>query len=211
MSIRIHILNANGKLSQLQHVIQKSSKSAIAHVIKSIPIDNVDIVFYESVQRIIEHLGFGGHAVTKNTIFIPINPSFLNLEMSFKENLSRTIAHELYHCLRNFTAEGKHTLLEALVNEGLADHFGIEITGKEPEKWDTALTKVQFKKLYKQAEKEFDNSTYNHWAWFFGSQKEGIPRWSGYTIGFAIVGDYLKKHPDQKPSNLYKAEAKEFI
>jgi hypothetical protein len=26
-----------------------------------------------------------------------------------------------------------------------------------------------------------------------------------------MVGDYLKKHPDKKPSNLYQAEAKEFI
>lgn len=211
MNIYIHILNASGRFSQLQHVIQQSSESAIARVTKSIPIDNVDIVFYENVQRIIEHLGFGGHTITKNAIFIPINPTFPNLEVSLKENLSRTIAHELYHCLRNFTAGEKHTLLEALVNEGLADHFGIEITGKKPEKWDTELTETQFNNLYKRAEKEFNNSTYNHRAWFFGSQKEQIPKWSGYTIGFTIVGDYLKKHPDQKPSNLYKVEAKEFI
>jgi uncharacterized protein YjaZ len=211
MSINTHILNASGSLSQFRSVIQKTSAIAVKRVAKAIPVDNVDIVFYDNYQGTIEHLGFGGFTMTQNLVMIPINSSFPNLKNSLEENLPRTIAHELYHCLRNYAFNKKSTLLEALINEGLADHFDIEINGKEPEKWDTALTETQFKELYKRAKKEFDSFSYNHRAWFFGSEKDNLPRWTGYSIGFRIVGDYLKKHPDKKSSNLYRAEVKEFI
>ena len=74
------------------------------------------------------------------------------------------------------------------------------------------MTKIQFKKLYQKAKKEFDNFNYDHKAWFFvGSLKDNIPRWAGYTIGFTMVGNYLKKHLDKKPSNLYLTKIEEFI
>jgi len=35
--------------------------------------------------------------------------------------------------------------------------------------------------------------------------------WTGYKLGYEIVGQYLKKHPDKKASALYDAKAEIFI
>lgn len=211
MNIQVHILNAGRRLSPFKKTIETVSKSAIDHVTKYIPVDNVDIVFYDNSKRTIEHLGFGGRSVTNNLVMINIDPEFPNLESSLKENVQRTISHELYHCLRHYSYSKRHTLLESLINEGLADHFDIEINKSEPEKWDTALDKTQLEELTNRAKKEFNSYDYDNWAWFFGSKKLDIPHWAGYSIGFSIVGKYLQKHPDKKPSILYKTEAKEFL
>jgi len=32
----------------------------------------------------------------------------------------------------------------------------------------------------------------NHAVWFFG--RGSIPRWAGYTLGYAVVGSYLLEH-----------------
>lgn len=211
MNIRTHILPANKQLGIFKDVIEKSSQKAIKNVRNYIPINNVDIVFYANTAGTIEHLGLGGRCISKHLVMIPINPSFPGLKISLEENLKRTIAHELYHCLRNFSFGEKRSLLQSLINEGLADHFNIEINHEKPQRWDTALDKEQLIKYMKLAEKEYNNSTYDHRSWFYGSKKENIPRWTGYSIGFYLIDQYLKKHPDKKPSNLHTQEAKLFI
>ena len=59
------------------------------------------------------------------------------------------------------------------------------------------------------AEKIF-NENYNHFDWFFGSEKNNIPRWSGYSLGFDIVCNYLKL-TNKKASELVSVDASEFI
>ncbi len=211
MNIHIQILNANGRLTPFINTIETASKSAIDHVTKYIPVDNVDIIFYDHPERAIDHLGFGGYSLTDNVAMIPVNPKFPELEIRLKENFVRTLSHELYHCLRHYTYTKRHTLFESLVNEGLADHFDIEINKKEPEKWDTALDKKQVEEWTKRAKKIWNSYNYNHPAWFLGSKILTIPHWAGYSIGFSIIEKYLQKHPDKKPSNLYNVEAKEFL
>lgn len=102
-------------------------------------------------------------------------------------------------------------MFEALVTEGLADHFEIEVTGKNPQPWDTALTGKQVEKYLDLAQRELDHKNYNHHAWFYGSKEKHIPRWTGYSLGFRIVGEYLKKNPDRKPSRLYGVNAKQLV
>ncbi|OGG11649.1 hypothetical protein A2Z00_01180 [Candidatus Gottesmanbacteria bacterium RBG_13_45_10] len=211
MNIHVQTLNAGGRLTKLRHTIEEASRLAIAHVTEYIPVDNVDIIFYDHPQRAIEHLGFGGYSLTDNLVMIPVNPKFRNLEIRLKEKFVRTLSHELYHCLRHYTYAKRHTLFESLMNEGLADHFDIEINKSEPEKWDTALDKTQIEEWTNRAKEEFNSYDYNHQAWFLGSKIRNIPHWTGYSIGFSIVGKYLQKHPDKKPSHLYNVEAKEFI
>ncbi len=42
-------------------------------------------------------------------------------------------------------------------------------------------------------------------AWFFGSDELGIPRWTGYSLGFKIVRGYLARNPGTKASALATA------
>ncbi|OGV93533.1 hypothetical protein A3B57_00095 [Microgenomates group bacterium RIFCSPLOWO2_01_FULL_47_10] len=211
MNIKLHILNTNGKLTGVEKIIQDSFDQAIPTIIQAIPVDNVDVVCYESIIRAIPHVGFGGYSLTSNIVMITVNSQFEGLSESLQQNLKRTLAHEFYHCLRHYAHDTKQTLLSALINEGLADHFALEITQLPTEKWDMALTPGQSKGLISRASKEFNNHNYNHTAWFFGSKELNIPHWTGYSLGFAMVGEYLKKHPESKPSNLYQIPAENFL
>ena len=47
--------------------------------------------------------------------------------------------------------------------------------------------------LLERATVEFDNDSYNHAAWFFGSEALGLPRWAGYKLGFQLVQKYLNE------------------
>lgn len=209
MNINIHVLCAGG-LTPLKLAIEKATKEAVEMASSKIPVENVDIVFYASKSQVIESLGFGAHTTTKNLIMIPINIDSKDIEKSLKNNLIETIAHELYHCLRNYSFEGKYTLLESLINEGLSDSFSIEVTGSKPPPWCTALNQKQIKTFLEQAQKEFNSKNYNHYEWFFGSNDK-IPKWTGYTLGFNLIREYLSKNPKLKSSTIYNKKAKEFL
>jgi uncharacterized protein YjaZ len=59
--------------------------------------------------------------------------------------------------------------------------------------WSHAITAAQECQLWKRAEPQLGYSgLYN--LWMFGGQ--GIPNWTGFTIGYHIVADYRSHHPN---------------
>jgi len=210
--INICVLTASGRLTSFRKNILKSAKNSLKIIKYKIPVNNVDIVFYDNPYGAIPHLGIGAHTLNPHLVCISLDPDFSHFEKTIKEETARTLAHELHHCIRWQNHSSMYaTLLDAMITEGLADHFDIEITNKKPQAWDTALASKQYNRLSIKAEREYRNKNYNHYEWFFGSKRKSIPKWTGYTIGFNIVGEYLKKHPDKKPSQLYAVQTEGFI
>lgn len=211
MPIQFHTLKQAHKLNPHTTLINQVSNLAVKEVATKIPIKNVDIVFYANPSAAIPELGIGGYAATPYTIFISLDPSNKNLKQNIKSYLPGTIAHELYHCIRGQSLPSrKHNLLEAMITEGLSDLFAIESTHNRPYPWDTALTPTQLKNLLAKAKRECFRQKYNHHDWFFGSKSRKIPRWTGYTLGYNLVKQYLEEHPKTKPSTLYNQPAREF-
>lgn len=210
MNIKPYILKATGHLNTFAKDIQKQSEKAIKKVTEKIPISNVDIVFYDNPEEVIPEIGVGGYAPSPHLVLIALDPKFANFERTVSEEIARTIAHELYHCLRWRSVGYAKSLLAAMVSEGLADHFDLEINGGGPRLWDAALSDQQMFKLQEKAKKEYQNENYNHNEWFFGSKGDTIPRWAGYTLGFRMVDDYLARHPHLKSSKLYDIKAEKF-
>lgn len=209
--MRLHILTADNRIVSFVSLITSSAKIAFAKIQNTLEIPDIDFVVYAGSEGTIDYLGIGGRCINKHLVMIVINPSFPGLKKTILSDLKRIIAHESYHCTRNYTYGQKYTLLDSLVNEGLADHYEIELFQSPPQRWDTTLHNDQITQYMEMAKRELHNPTYNHRAWFFGSKEKQIPRWTGYTLGFHLVGRYLKNHPDKKPSNLYDTEVKEFI
>lgn len=209
--IYIHIQKSSSRLHQFEAIIRKKARDAIQKIKATIPIQNVDIVIYDNPGGTIPELGIGGYAPSAYLIFVSLDPLFPAFHKTINSELERTLAHELHHCMRWNSVGYGETLLEALVSEGLADHFDIEITHKKRQLWDKALTSKQIVFLMPRAEKEYHNTKYNHWEWFFGSKERKIPKWAGYTIGYVLVGNYLKKHPEFKASQLHDRKAVDFV
>lgn len=211
-NINFHILNASGRLTPYIKQIENTFNETVGKVIGKIPISNVDVAVCDDPYGVIPEIGVGGWTHTQNRISISLDPKFPNfIKVTIGDNLDRTFIHELNHAARWKAVGYGDTLLEAMISEGLADHFDTEITNKSPNPWSVALDKLQIKQMMKRAEKEYDSKNYNHNEWFFGSKKKNIPRWTGYTLGFNLVAEYLRKNPDKKPSQLYNLEAEEFI
>ena len=210
MTINLHILNARGTLTPYIKTIESIFNNTINKITKKVQISNIDIIIADNLDNTIPEIGIGGYVPNANLIYISLNPKHPRFKISLNEDLDRTLTHEIHHCIRWKSKNYGTSLLEAIIWEGLADHFEIEISNKKPEPWSIALSKKQIKIFLEKAKKEFSNKKYNHEAWFFGDKNKKIPRWTAYSLGFYLVDQYLKKYPQKKPSQLYNIEAKEF-
>lgn len=150
------------------------------------------------LEQIIPEVGVGGYSVSSHEIWIAVAPA-----MRPWAALRRCVAHELAHCARWRTVGYGQSLAEAIVSEGLADHFAVEVYGPPAGIWTRALSDRQFDTLRKLA------LTDPCWkrpgatrAWLAGSRKRRIPRWTGYALGWRAVAGYLARHGGTRASQL---------
>ena len=209
VSYNLVLLKNSGNLNQFVEQIETEFKNSIQKIEKIFPNQNIDIIVYDNPFGTIPEYGIGGYTPYHHLIFISLDPNFPNIQESISKQFSRTLTHEIHHAIRTKYVGYGNSLLEALISEGLADHFDSEINQCKPQSWDTALNQEQLDKFNKLATKEYFNKNYNHNDWFFGSND--IPKWTGYTLGFELVKNFLQKHPDQKPSTLFATKAEDFI
>lgn len=213
MSIKTHTLSASKDIRPYSEELKSIAEGTIVSVEKLLPIKDVDIIFYDNPGATIDEIGgIGGFTPNENVVFISLNPHHVGFKNALDDELSFTLAHELHHTIRWQKQVEGDTLLEALVFEGLADHFAIEATGRsKPSPWSHALTPEQKKVFLKKAAEEWNKPTYNHNLWFFGSEPDTIPRWAGYTLGYDLVTAYLRKNPRSSASKLVFADASIFL
>jgi uncharacterized protein YjaZ len=211
MSINIHTLSGSKELKPFVMALKSVTKSVEILIKKLIPLNDIDVVFYVNPEATIKETGIGGYTPVANTVFISLDSKHPKFREGIKKELPYQLAHEINHAIRFRTPILKETLFEAMISEGLADHFAMEVTGrKNPPAWSTALTAKHKKELLKKASKEWNNSTYDHNAWFYGSIVKKIPRWTAYTLGYDLVTAYLQKHPKILASKIISAKSSVF-
>lgn len=212
MSIKTHILSASKDIRPYSDELKSIAEASIASVLKLLPIKDVDVVLYDNPKATIDEIGgIGGFSPNANLIFISLNPRHPDFKKAVKEELAFTLAHELHHTIRWQKQVEGDTLLEAMIFEGLADCFAMEVTRRsKPSPWSYALTPEQKKIFLIKASEEWKQPTYDNNLWFFGSKPEIIPRWTGYTLGYDLVATYLHKHPETNASKLATADASLF-
>lgn len=129
-------------------------------------------------------------------MLIQVNP----LVAEYEPWISYVFAHELHHAVwGNYwfvlhAGELENRLIDALVIEGEADCFALEMHPDLQPKWLFGLPKEEMLALwqnkYKQRllQKEPDAALY-----LFGNEKAGIPWCAGYAIGYWLVQRYLRQ------------------
>jgi len=212
-NINIYLLKASDRIGPYLKLINETTERSIRKINVKIPLSNIDIVLYDNPLTIIKEIGIGGFAVRDHTILVSFDPRLPAMKNIITEELPRTLAHELHHIVRRRSIGSKYTLLDVLVLEGLADHFDIEVFGQLPHPWSRAVLYKEKKSLIDLVKKEYNNKCDRkvYKEWFLGWGSRGIPRWSGYTVGFEIVKKYLKTYKKSKPSTLYNKDTKDFI
>lgn len=127
-------------------------------------------------------------------------------------------AHEYHHNIwgNNWFNERKGELnpifLNDLLSDGLADSFALSLNPELRPKWlfdmSSETEKHLWCKHYAHLVKQAD---VNYPKYMFGDEKEGIPWCAGYAIGFRIVQQYIRSHPqtsmtellDMTPSDIF--------
>jgi Predicted Zn-dependent protease (DUF2268) len=170
----------------------------------------VTIRVLAGTSSVIPEIGMGGFTASTNEIQLSFDPGSAVLPGALSTELFPLLAHELHHVAR-FRAIGYNTnLLDAMIAEGLADQFSIEIAGIDPPIWSTALSDADLATWSAIAREHWYDNPWNHDAWFFGVDPS-IPRWTGYSIGFDLTRSYLRAHPERLPSQLHGEPTGSFI
>ncbi|HRH55397.1 MAG TPA: DUF2268 domain-containing putative Zn-dependent protease [Candidatus Paceibacterota bacterium] len=157
-------------------------------------VSDVEIIVEVNPEFVIPQTGAGGFTPSSHSVFIYIDPENINLQQNLEREIRSTVTHEYHHAVRNRAINWeKDSLLGAMITEGLADHFDIEVNGGGPRPWSVALSGMQLEEFEIRARPIFDSRDSNNNAWLLGSETEGLPKWGGYSLGFKLVGDYLTK------------------
>jgi len=191
-------------------------RKILPRVQELIPADSATIKLAISSVNILPVWGIGARTIsgfTDNhqveTVEIYYDPNNSNFRVDL---ILRTLVHELHHVCRVRMPDFQLTLLECMVNEGLADHFMLEVLKCEITPFSSALTDEQIQQNIIRV-KPFTRIKFESWTqefndkyfvpWMFGrTGDDPIPHWTGYSIGWKIVENYIRAHPEARASSL---------
>ncbi len=193
MSINLHLLNAQGKLSRLEDRIFSEFDVSIDRITSLMPVKGIDVVISAS-SDVIPETGFVGFCPEDDLVYLKIDPNNANLLHGFSEEFTATLGHELHHCIRRRTVGYGSTLAEALVTEGLACSFETELRlSMNAPFYAVALNENKLQDIWDKAKLELSSKSYDHIAWFFGCQSRRIPKHAGYSLGYHLVNEYINE------------------
>ncbi len=190
--------------------IVKSIKLGIDTVCRIIPLDSVEFRVLVFPERTIPRIGMSGVAPNGQQIYILLDPSHPKFNEAISTHIVQTIPHEYHHVLRYRTVGFGDNLFESMISEGLACHFALQVCKADTPAYCRALSTEQFDEWKEKAERVWFEKQFDYLEWFVGLKKT-IPASAGYTIGFAMVADYLRKHPGVTAALLYATPASAFL
>jgi hypothetical protein len=189
--------------------IVEGIRNILPRVLKLIPADSVTINLAINREHILPVWGVGGRTTSVHSIEFYFDPNHPNFKV---ENVLRGLVHEFHHAGRLRMPNFQLTLLECIVNEGLADHFMLEVLNCEITPFSNALTEEQIQQTMIRV-KPFARIKFESWTnefndkyfapWMFGRKGDDpVPHWAGYSIGWKIVENYIIAHPEARASSL---------
>ena len=192
MSITLHVLNADGRLSGIESAAKAAFAQALPRIQALLPIDGVDVLLCGEPGSTVPELGLGGYSPSGSRCFLFIDPAHPTLHESLPLRFTSFLAHELHHCLRWRGPGYGSSLGEALISEGLACHFEAEVTPGALPLYAALLPANEMATVRMLAQAEAALSEYDHSRWFYGTGN--LPQWAGYALGTSMVGAYLNTY-----------------
>lgn len=140
------VFQDGGQLDADRAKIERIVKQTLAAVRALIPLDGIVVVVLADPSGAIPELGFGGRA-DAGVVRVWFNPGSAAMARSLDTDLFPLLAHEMHHVARFRTAGFATNLFDAMISEGLADHFAVEVAGTEPAMWATGAVRGCSSKL----------------------------------------------------------------
>ena len=187
----LHVMNAGGHLSPaLENEVHAVAGAALTRHAARLELDGVDVAVSVSPWDLPE-TGISGYAPLDHLVQITLNPDNPHFAAGWRTELPATVAHELHHARRWQGPGYGQTLLEGLVSEGLAQLNELDERGGQPPPY--ARAEVDLDALWVRALPLLDRTDHSFEAWFYGSEADGLTRWSGYSLGYELVRRHLAR------------------
>lgn len=137
--------------------------------------------------------GVAGWYLGDDEVLIIIDPTI----EGWDSLLSYVIAHEYHHVayMHHKIGNKKFTLLDYLIFEGSADSFANMLYPNFHAQWTSNIDHETEKILWHKIKDHLDSTDNDLLLKVMFGDDEIFPHWSGYTIGYRIVQNYLYKNP----------------
>lgn len=191
------MLNARHGLTRILPEIRQAARDAVAQASVHADLPDFDLVVKADPEDCIPALGVGGFAPAPGLIEIKLDPKRFDAS-----TMIRALIHEMHHLIRWDGPGYGRSLGEALVSEGLAGHFVLQVLGGPLDRWD-ATTPAQGSA--RAAMNEWSRRDYDHDRWFFGGGD--LRKWTGYGLGHRLIAEHLSREPDENAGTLARVQA----
>jgi uncharacterized protein YjaZ len=177
--------------------LEKVVRSAIEKSASLLPTSSTTVCLLaaDSSQRdLVDMHGISGFTAGAGKIWLSILPVG-----DWKDWITYGVAHEYHHSVwtrRQAQRQPINDMTDYLVFEGRADSFARLVEPQRRAPWTEALTSRQEREAWRTIRRHLSASSAQLLQGLMFGGTEGVPRWGGYTIGFAIVQDYLTSHSD---------------
>ncbi len=204
-ALTIVISDPNGALAGREDAIRQWIQDIFDTAARQISVSGTIVTVTTDLGRVIPGWGVGGFTLNAANVELAVDPRLDDALLA--QRLPQMAAHELHHVARYRGPGYGQTLLEALVSEGLADHYAVDLLAIVPP-WSRALSASDLELWLERAREELDSPGYDHGAWFIG--RGTMPVWAGYSIGFELVSRYRAAHPGATAASLVDTPAEAF-
>lgn len=172
-----------------QHIM-KQIKSSLLTSMKQLPRDEKLVVFVSPTTPL-EHDdakrygGVSGVAQGNNSM------SLFFLKDFSKESLLNTTAHEYHHTVA-LDEPNRATILDYIILEGKAEFFAHKLYPMESSEAIAPLLDHSLEHVISELNAERLTTD----DLFFGNYEKQIPSFTKYRLGYLIVSDFVKQHPE---------------
>ncbi|MTE00107.1 hypothetical protein GIY56_07395 [Paracoccus sp. YIM 132242] len=195
----IHLLNARHALTPVLSEVRQASRDAVARASNHADLPDFDLVVRAQQDRSADG-AIQGQAPAPGVIEIALTPDRFDPAL-----FARALVRQMAHLVR-WTGPGYgRSLGEALVSEGLAGHFVLQVMGGQPDGVDTVRPAQG---AMRQAMNEWARRDYDHARWFGG--KGDLRRGTGNSLGHRILAEHLAERPGDTAAALATAPAEPF-
>lgn len=194
MGWTLHLLNARGRLSDVEAELRRVLAEAEVRLAGVAPAVALDVVIRAVDHPMPPELRVTGASYGPGRMELGIDLT-QGVPDGLRHDVLKAVYHEFHHVLRWDGPGYGETLGEALVSEGLAQVFVHEMMDCPPEPWEAMPSGVDLRALCLRAHAAFDATGYDHDAWFFGAGD--LPDGAGYALGRMLAERVLATRPGQ--------------
>ncbi|MDQ1900870.1 DUF2268 domain-containing putative Zn-dependent protease [Paracoccus sp. WLY502] len=195
----LHLLNTRHALTPVLAEIRQASRDAVARVSDHVDLPDFDLVVRAQSDRSADG-AVQGHCPAPGVVEIAVTPDRFD-----PAHFTRALVRQMAHLVRWEGPGYGKSLGEALVSEGVAGHFVLQVLGGQADALDSVRPAQG---TLRQAMNEWARRDYDHPRWFGG--KGDLRKGTGNSLGHRLIAEHLAQATGDTAASLVTAPAEPF-